>query len=57
MNCRVKPFIVFLINLEVIYIQEWLDRHGPFDAIIDGANVSLVNAHSFNFFQVSKDEC
>ncbi|KAK0600775.1 hypothetical protein LWI29_018296 [Acer saccharum] len=32
--------------------QEWLDRHGPFDAVIDGANVSLVNQRDFNFNQL-----
>jgi len=33
-------------------LQEWLERHGPFDAVIDGANMGLVNQRSFSFFQV-----
>ncbi|KAH7544427.1 hypothetical protein JRO89_XS15G0165200 [Xanthoceras sorbifolium] len=32
--------------------QEWLDRHGPCDAVIDGANVSMVQQHHFNFNQL-----
>ncbi|KAK9162486.1 hypothetical protein Syun_003388 [Stephania yunnanensis] len=33
--------------------QEWLRRHGPFDAVIDGANVGLVNSLHFSFFQLN----
>ncbi|KAK6945562.1 Protein-only RNase P, C-terminal [Dillenia turbinata] len=33
--------------------KEWLQRHGPFDAVIDGANVGLVNLHSFSFLQLN----
>ncbi|XP_010522307.1 PREDICTED: proteinaceous RNase P 1, chloroplastic/mitochondrial [Tarenaya hassleriana] len=33
--------------------QEWLKKHGPFDAVIDGANMGLVNQRSFSFFQVN----
>ncbi|CAH2059812.1 unnamed protein product [Thlaspi arvense] len=33
--------------------QEWLQRHGPFDAVIDGANMGLVNQRSFSFFQLN----
>ncbi|AEC08652.1 Proteinaceous RNase P 1, chloroplastic/mitochondrial [Arabidopsis thaliana] len=33
--------------------QEWLERHGPFDAVIDGANMGLVNQRSFSFFQLN----
>lgn len=29
-----------------------LERHGPFDAVIDGANMGFVNQRSFSFFQV-----
>ncbi|OVA10416.1 Pentatricopeptide repeat [Macleaya cordata] len=32
--------------------QEWLRRNGPFDAVIDGANVGLLNG-TFNFFQLN----
>ncbi|KAF7143792.1 hypothetical protein RHSIM_Rhsim05G0111800 [Rhododendron simsii] len=34
-------------------IQKWLQQHGPFDAVVDGANVGLVNQHDFNFFQLN----
>ncbi|KAL7001958.1 ribonuclease P [Sarracenia purpurea var. burkii] len=30
-------------------ILEWLQKHGPFDAVVDGANVGLVNQHVFSF--------
>lgn len=37
-------------------LQAWLNRHGPFDAIVDGANVGLFNQNfvdgGFNFHQV-----
>lgn len=37
-------------------LQGWLDRHGPFDVIVDGANVGLFNQNfgegGFNFYQV-----
>ncbi|CAM6108619.1 unnamed protein product [Calypogeia fissa] len=37
--------------------QEWLDRHAPFGAIIDGANVGLYNQNftqgGFNFWQLN----
>ncbi|PKA64753.1 Proteinaceous RNase P 1, chloroplastic/mitochondrial [Apostasia shenzhenica] len=33
--------------------QAWLDRHGPFDAVIDGANVGLYNQHDFSFIQLN----
>lgn len=42
-----------LTNLEGALIQEWLQQHGPFDAVVDGANVGLVNQRDFNFFQVT----
>lgn len=32
-------------------IQVWLEKHGPFDAVIDGANVGIENDH-FSFIQV-----
>jgi len=38
-------------------VQAWLDRHGPYDAIVDGANVGLYNSNfgkgGFNFYQVN----
>jgi hypothetical protein len=42
-----------LIDLEGDLIQDWLQKHGPFEAVVDGANVGLINQHSFSFFQVS----
>ncbi|KAJ4951510.1 hypothetical protein NE237_028342 [Protea cynaroides] len=33
--------------------QEWLRQYGPFDAVIDGANVGLINQHNFSFFQLN----
>ncbi|GKV29407.1 hypothetical protein SLEP1_g38339 [Rubroshorea leprosula] len=32
--------------------QEWLQQHGPFDAVVDGANVGLINLHYFHFRQL-----
>ncbi|XP_039119517.1 proteinaceous RNase P 1, chloroplastic/mitochondrial [Dioscorea cayenensis subsp. rotundata] len=32
--------------------EEWLDRWGPFDAVIDAANVGLCNQRDFNFHQL-----
>ncbi|KAG8380321.1 hypothetical protein BUALT_Bualt06G0003500 [Buddleja alternifolia] len=34
--------------------QEWLQRHGPFDAVIDGANLGLANQHTFSFAQIMR---
>ena len=42
-----------LIDLEGELIQEWLQMYGPFDAVVDGANVGLVSMHTFSFYQVS----
>ncbi|KAL9226988.1 hypothetical protein vseg_002739 [Gypsophila vaccaria] len=33
--------------------QEWLKIHGPFDAVVDGANVGLINTHNFSFRQLN----
>ncbi|KAF5183948.1 Proteinaceous rnase p [Thalictrum thalictroides] len=35
------------------HFQDWLKHNGPFDAVIDGANVSLNNGHTFSFFQLN----
>ncbi|CAH9117479.1 unnamed protein product [Cuscuta epithymum] len=32
--------------------QEWLRRNGPFDAVVDGANVGLINNRDFSFLQL-----
>ncbi|KAF3773973.1 Proteinaceous RNase P 1 [Nymphaea thermarum] len=35
--------------------QDWLKNNGPFDAVVDGANVGLFNqgTYGFNFFQLN----
>ncbi|CAK9159352.1 unnamed protein product [Ilex paraguariensis] len=38
---------------DFMHFQEWLQRHGPFDAVVDGANVGLINQYNFSFFQVN----
>lgn len=42
-----------MTDIEGQHFQEWLQQHGPFDAVIDGANICLTNMHNFNFLQVS----
>lgn len=37
---------------DFLQFREWLDRHGPFDAVVDGANVSILNQKIFNFQQL-----
>ncbi|KAM7251662.1 hypothetical protein ACFE04_023545 [Oxalis oulophora] len=34
--------------------QGWLRQHGPFDAVVDGANVGLVNQHNLSFRQLNE---
>ncbi|KAL7148783.1 hypothetical protein ABFS83_06G202800 [Erythranthe nasuta] len=34
--------------------QEWLQRQGPFDAVVDGANLGLANKHTFSFSQIAR---
>ncbi|KMT17566.1 hypothetical protein BVRB_2g036660 [Beta vulgaris subsp. vulgaris] len=36
-----------------LQFEEWLQTHGPFDAVVDGANVGLINTHTFSFRQLS----
>lgn len=36
----------------IVLVQEWLQRNGPFEAVVDGANLGLANKHSFSFPQV-----
>ncbi|KAK7271931.1 hypothetical protein RJT34_28208 [Clitoria ternatea] len=35
------------------HFQKWLQQHGPFDAVVDGANVGLANGHIFSFSQIN----
>ncbi|KNA02674.1 hypothetical protein SOVF_216470 [Spinacia oleracea] len=37
---------------DFLQFQKWLQTHGPFDAVVDGANVGLTDSHSFNFRQL-----
>ncbi|XP_059648096.1 proteinaceous RNase P 1, chloroplastic/mitochondrial-like [Cornus florida] len=41
------------VKTNFMQFQEWLQRHGPFDAVIDGANVGLTDQHSFSFSQLN----
>ncbi|KAH1212183.1 Proteinaceous RNase P 1, chloroplastic/mitochondrial [Glycine max] len=36
-----------------VHFQTWLEQHGPFDAVVDGANVGLANGHNFSFSQLN----
>ncbi|KAL4179849.1 hypothetical protein AMTRI_Chr13g122180 [Amborella trichopoda] len=33
--------------------QDWLGKNGPFEAVVDGANVGLYDQHNFSFFQLN----
>ncbi|KAL2927416.1 Proteinaceous RNase P 1 chloroplastic/mitochondrial [Bienertia sinuspersici] len=39
-------------RVNFLQFQEWLKTHGPFDAVVDGANVGLINTHNFSFRQL-----
>lgn len=41
------------VKTDFIGFQEWLICHGPFEAVIDGANVGLFNQQDFSFFQLN----
>lgn len=41
------------VKADFVCFQEWLQQHGPFDAVVDGANVGLINQHSFKFSQLN----
>ncbi|KAK6916054.1 Protein-only RNase P, C-terminal [Dillenia turbinata] len=43
--CEREPRAAFM------HFKEWLQGHGPFDAVIDEANIGLVKLQSFSFFQ------
>lgn len=46
------------VQANFINFKNWLRSRGPFDAVVDGANISLNNAHTFSFFQLnSAVEC
>ncbi|KAK7376922.1 hypothetical protein VNO80_02342 [Phaseolus coccineus] len=33
--------------------RKWLERHRPFDAVVDGANVGLSSGHNFSFLRLN----
>ncbi|KAL3652080.1 hypothetical protein CASFOL_001761 [Castilleja foliolosa] len=37
-----------------VQFQDWLQRHGPFDAVVDGANVGLAYRRTFSFSQIKR---
>ncbi|EPS67119.1 hypothetical protein M569_07653 [Genlisea aurea] len=37
-----------------VQFQEWLEKHGPFDAVVDGANIGLANRLTFTFSQIRR---
>ncbi|XP_041001143.1 proteinaceous RNase P 1, chloroplastic/mitochondrial-like [Juglans microcarpa x Juglans regia] len=41
------------VRADFVQFQEWLQHQGPFDAVVDGANLGLINQHSFSFFQLN----
>uniref|UniRef100_A0A2N9G762 ribonuclease P n=1 Tax=Fagus sylvatica TaxID=28930 RepID=A0A2N9G762_FAGSY len=41
------------VKADFVQFQEWLQKYGPFDAVVDGANVSLVSMHTFSFYQLN----
>lgn len=41
------------VEANFLRFKEWLQKHGPFDAVVDGANVGLVNERCFNFSQLN----
>ncbi|KDP42693.1 hypothetical protein JCGZ_23633 [Jatropha curcas] len=41
------------VKADFILFQEWLKQHGPFDAVIDGANLGLIKQKNFNFYQLN----
>ncbi|XP_031393740.1 proteinaceous RNase P 1, chloroplastic/mitochondrial-like isoform X2 [Punica granatum] len=40
-------------KVNFLKFEEWLRQHGPFDAVIDGANVGMQNQHYFSFFDLN----
>ncbi|KAG9444004.1 hypothetical protein H6P81_015344 [Aristolochia fimbriata] len=41
------------VKADFTRFQEWLARHGPFEAVVDGANVSLHDQKNFSFRQLN----
>lgn len=52
-NFYEDELLPFLTNFISKFMQEWLQKHGPFDAVVDGANVGyLKNYFDFNQVQI-----
>ncbi|GMY32247.1 proteinaceous RNase P 1, chloroplastic/mitochondrial-like isoform X1 [Fagus crenata] len=41
------------VKADFVRFQEWLQKYGLFDAVVDGANVGLVSMHTFSFYQLN----
>ncbi|KAJ6290964.1 hypothetical protein OIU78_026656 [Salix suchowensis] len=41
------------VKADFTRFQDWLQQHGPFDAVADGANLSLKNPQTFSFSQLN----
>ncbi|KAB5513693.1 hypothetical protein DKX38_027599 [Salix brachista] len=41
------------VKADFTRFQDWLQQHGPFDAVADGANLSLINQQTFSFSQLN----
>ncbi|KAF2291951.1 hypothetical protein GH714_042293 [Hevea brasiliensis] len=41
------------VKSNFVQFQEWLQQHGPFDAVVDGANLGLINQKTFSFYQLN----
>ncbi|KAF2291827.1 hypothetical protein GH714_035756 [Hevea brasiliensis] len=41
------------VRTDFLQFQEWLQQHGPFDAVVDGANLGLANQKTFSFYQLN----
>lgn len=41
------------LNLRIVCLQKWLDYYGPYEAVVDGANVGLFTQRKFRPSKVS----
>ncbi|XP_006353636.1 proteinaceous RNase P 1, chloroplastic/mitochondrial isoform X1 [Solanum tuberosum] len=51
-NSLVKLACEREVKANFVQFQDWLQKHGPFDAVVDGANVGLITQRNFNFSQL-----
>ncbi|CAI9103964.1 OLC1v1002563C1 [Oldenlandia corymbosa var. corymbosa] len=40
------------VKADFMRFQKWLEEHGPFDAVVDGANLALTHYKNFNLSQL-----